>query len=592
MLPGDLDFTPESANVFVDICREEKFPQPSLDHQSYFWRYVTLQQPFLRHRIVNFVEVMVPCFRTDLLDRLLPSFVLTKLGWGIDYTWYDLLDADSERMAVVDAVSVTHTRPIGGTLYKNNTFEVTRLDEMNQVQASDKAVEKRQGFEGVVSGLWDEGRAARPAGSRGAHDAELPARERPLPAHPAASGDHATDLPVASLLMLSASREAAMALRWNDVRQVVGGWIVLILLLSTVLILPGLAAAEVPDARYARLRSGVNLSHWYAQSIAGLGEDHLSSYVTPADAALIRKNGFAHVRLPVAPSAVFREGFGGDLDAGKTARLIERIRWLMAADLAVVVELHPGEDEKRELLKEEGASRLAAGWKALARALSTLSPDLVFLEVLNEPDPLKAEAWRSLQERIVREIRSEAPRHTLVLNAGGWSGIDDLVAFEPLADRNAVYTVHWYGPLLFTHQGADWSWGVAEQVAGLGWPLEPGVGDLPERTARTEEARGHLRYQIQEGQFRAGWMDEQFDKLALWQERHGGARVYVGEFGVFRKVAPPTDRLRWHRASRQGFEARGWGWAVWDFAGGFGIVTGPAGSRTIDRAMLEALGQP
>jgi len=56
------------------------------------------------------------------------------------------------------------------------------------------------------------------------------------------------------------------------------------------------AQSQVPASRLARLRHGINLSHWFAQS-ADYSKAHLESHTTAEDIALIRKLGFDHVRL-------------------------------------------------------------------------------------------------------------------------------------------------------------------------------------------------------------------------------------------------------------------------------------------------------
>jgi hypothetical protein len=82
---------------------------------------------------------------------------------------------------------------------------------------------------------------------------------------------------------------------------------------------------------------------------------------------------------------------------------------------------------------------------------------------------------------------------------------------------------------------------------------------------------------------------DRLDRLAQWQRRNGNPRVYIGEFGVYRSVAPEAASLRWHQEARHGFEARGWGWAVWDYAGGFGI-TRAFDKKAFDAPTLRALG--
>jgi len=182
------------------------------------------------------------------------------------------------------------------------------------------------------------------------------------------------------------------------------------------------------------------------------------------------------------------------------------------------------------------------------------------------------------------------PAHTIIVNPGNWSGIDEFADLQPLRDRNLVYTAHIYDPTLFTHQGADWSWDVAKEIKGLPWPVLPADADA---VAKVSAAPGRafdiLKDQIGKGIMDAKWMEERLDTLAAWQKRSKGARIWIGEFGVYRKVAPREPRLAWHRALRSGFEARGWGWALWDYTGDFGIIQSPKG-RPYDRGLIEALG--
>src|SRR3954453_21589185 len=54
-------------------------------------------------------------------------------------------------------------------------------------------------------------------------------------------------------------------------------------------------------ARFARLRRGINLSHWFSQA-ADYSKSHLDTHTTPADIALIKSMGFDHVRFPIDPA--------------------------------------------------------------------------------------------------------------------------------------------------------------------------------------------------------------------------------------------------------------------------------------------------
>lgn len=92
--------------------------QPALTPESYMSHVFLMQEPNVLARYTNFVEVMVPIISRRVLPKLAATFSQSGTGWGLDYLWPALLD--NRNVAVLDSTPVTHTRPIGGDLYKNN----------------------------------------------------------------------------------------------------------------------------------------------------------------------------------------------------------------------------------------------------------------------------------------------------------------------------------------------------------------------------------------------------------------------------------------------------------------------------------------
>jgi endoglucanase len=365
--------------------------------------------------------------------------------------------------------------------------------------------------------------------------------------------------------------------------------------LAALLVSAGLVAAQGSDDATKKpapssaidgvLARGVNLSHWFSHSHHGYGDGHLSSFITEADGKLMREAGFTHVRVPVYMDLAFKPE-----EPAFTAKLVDKVAMLNKAGLAVVVTVDANEDNKKALAEPDKALEFIEGWRALARSFARFESRLVLFELLNEPYPLAGPQWWSLQERTIEVVRSVAPQNTIIANAGGWSGVDEYTSnFSPPADANTIYTAHVYQPLLFTHQGATWVWPVAAGVEGVDWPLDSKATERAVQTGRTEEAVKQLDYQIGDRQFQVDWLLTLFDKLARWQQR-SGAKIYIGEFGVYRAVAPDLSRLRWLKEARKAFEARGWGWAVWDYSGGFAITQRSPPHRTMDPSVLDALG--
>ncbi len=342
------------------------------------------------------------------------------------------------------------------------------------------------------------------------------------------------------------------------------------------------------------LKRGINLSHWYAQW-GEYSEARLATYLTEDDVRLIARMGFDHVRLTLNDTVVFTTT-PGVLNAANVERLKQRITRFLDANVAVIVDLHPEDSYKRALHDAPTAvDKFVDDWGALAAAIKDFDPGMVLLEVMNEPNPNIEDGWRAIQKRCIDAIRAAAPRHTIIACPGGWTGIADLVKFKPYDGiDNVLYTFHCYDPHIYTHQSAQWGWPVAARVQDIDWPLDPGAGEATARhsaKASDTEAFGHVKWLVDHGELSEKWLTDRIATVAQWQMQNGNVPVYAGEFGVYTKSAPRPSRLRWLKTTRTAFESHGWGWAMWDYAGGFSVVkTETPGKRDADEEVLKALG--
>jgi hypothetical protein len=103
--------------------------QPSLAWSSYFSFAFTLRNPLFKLRYVNFVEMMCPFFTAEALGAAIPLFSL-GLETGVDLIWCSLLPEGDKRYAVVDDISVRHTRPVGSRKETNGFFSTTYDDQI------------------------------------------------------------------------------------------------------------------------------------------------------------------------------------------------------------------------------------------------------------------------------------------------------------------------------------------------------------------------------------------------------------------------------------------------------------------------------
>jgi hypothetical protein len=126
--------------------------QPSLSHDSYFSHPLLLRDARYLVRHTDFVEVMGPVFSREALALLRPTFAQSRTGWGLDYLWPRLLSEKGicGKIGVIDAVSMTHTRPVGGgDIYQGQAdagiADLTRLREFYP-KAGIGARHQRDGF--------------------------------------------------------------------------------------------------------------------------------------------------------------------------------------------------------------------------------------------------------------------------------------------------------------------------------------------------------------------------------------------------------------------------------------------------------------
>jgi hypothetical protein len=66
-------------------------------------------------RFVPFVEIMCPIFSPRMLKIAIGSMRDVESGYGLDHLWPAFLGYPTNRIGIIDAVAVAHTRPIGAT---------------------------------------------------------------------------------------------------------------------------------------------------------------------------------------------------------------------------------------------------------------------------------------------------------------------------------------------------------------------------------------------------------------------------------------------------------------------------------------------
>ena len=348
-------------------------------------------------------------------------------------------------------------------------------------------------------------------------------------------------------------------------------------------------AQDSSDAfnRAHRLRHGINLSHWFAQS-ANYSKEHLDTFTTAEDIALIKTMGFDHVRFTVEPAPLMNSGDPSSLKSDYLRYFDTALDMILAQRLAVIVDIHPSDEFKLRLKDDRQVENFAKFWRALAQHLSSRDPEMVFLETINEPmveDPYR---WFGIQARLVAAIRAGAPQHTIIVSGHRWSGLWEMLALEPYADQNVIYNFHYYEPFAFTHQGANWAGPNLQFYRNVPYPSSPESVAKILDTITDDPARLNLVHYGQD-RWNAERIDRDISMAAEWGAKHH-VPVTCNEFGAFRRFSNPADRVRWIADMRAAFEKHGIGWTMWDYSGGFSVVNKVDGHATPDAETIKALG--
>lgn len=257
---------------------------------------------------------------------------------------------------------------------------------------------------------------------------------------------------------------------------------------------------------------------------------------------VIKEAGFDSIRLPVRWT---RERASGSppYTIGRDF-LTDRLQWAVDMaiqnNLAVVINMHHYEELYTDPYAEK--ERFLAIWKQVAEHFRDYPNDKLVFELMNEPHgELNAEIWNEFLMDAWKMVRESNPDRYIMIGPAEWGGLSGMNKLILPEDDKLIFTIHYYEPFKFTHQGAEWS----------------GMGDkCGVRWLGTE----------QEKQFISGRLNE----VAEWAKKRNNIPVYVGEFGVYKRCAFPEDQVRWVDYVTRESEKRNFSWAYWEFNAGFG----------------------
>lgn len=278
----------------------------------------------------------------------------------------------------------------------------------------------------------------------------------------------------------------------------------------------------------------------------------------------LAKHGFNFVRIPTDYRHWTRDFDYFHLDESVFENLDGYLAALRSRGLHMSLNVHraPGycinrnDLERHNLWQDEIAQDAFVHlWETFARRYKGVPSSQLSFDLLNEPPNVgeygfTREIHASLMRRVVDAIRAIDPEREIVLNGVGGGHY----AMPELAGVGDVHSGRGYQPMPVSHYEAGW-WSGSKGLPPPVYPDTPWEGKL--------------------------WTKDTMRELyETWREvQRMGTRIHMGEFGCYNQT-PNDVALRWFEDLFSLWHEFGWGYAMWNFEGAFGIVEhGRPGAR-------------
>lgn len=328
---------------------------------------------------------------------------------------------------------------------------------------------------------------------------------------------------------------------------------------------------------------GVNLTGWFT---GGNARSIPFTKFSRQDIQNIKSLGCDVIRLPIelhhftsgAPDFVIDTLFYRYLD--------QVINWTEELQMNLIIDNHTIEVATSKAVE----APLLKIWPQMAQHYKSRS-NLVFYEILNEPNTILAADWAAIQVKVVNAIRAVDTSHAILVSGADWGGIYGLLNLKKLSDPNLIYSFHFYDPFLFTHQGASWASPSLVDLGGVPFPYD---------AARIPACPASLKGSWVESSLSTAYktdgtvarLKSTIDGVIAYAKSNN-VKIFCGELGVYNFKSPVNDRVFWYQEVTGYLTAKAIPWTMWDYQGGFGLFTKGSNEMfeyDINRPMATALG--
>lgn len=184
--------------------------------------------------------------------------------------------------------------------------------------------------------------------------------------------------------------------------------------------------------------------------------------------------------------------------------------------------------------------------------------------------------------------------HTVIVGGSDANSYKTLQDLPVYGDKNLLYTFHLYDPLLFTHQGADWTSPTFQYIDTIPFPWSG--NRMPACPAIYNTLTGYENvpnlYSNYKTDGTIGNVKNCIDMVVTFAKSRN-VKLFLGEFGVLYNTVGNDDRCNWHRTVREYAESKGISWTLWDWNTYFGVFrknTQKTFPRDLNKPLIEALG--
>ena len=183
-------------------------------------------------------------------------------------------------------------------------------------------------------------------------------------------------------------------------------------------------------------------------------DDLLNTDIEPKLKA-IKNIGFKTVRLPIAFD-MFLQPNSSNLRTELINKLGDTYNKCKTLGLSLIVTYHYGKIYYGSDNRYTERERILWMWKQVQNKFRGMGYEDLFFELYNEPTE-ERKAWKEDAIFLVNGLRWEDKERYYIVGGTNYNNADELLDFGKLDDEKIFYTIHFYEPFLFTHQGAEWA---------------------------------------------------------------------------------------------------------------------------------------